>query len=103
VFVVSVTLTTFPFTWLYVASGGSVLVVAVMHGVLNALSDTFTSARYVPDGNPLVVGGGGLMGAAVLFGIVSVVAFVRSRRIKRERASIVRHQSLNVTMSVPPV
>jgi hypothetical protein len=28
---------------------GSVLVVAVPHSVLNALGDTFTSARYIPD------------------------------------------------------
>ena len=97
VFVVSVTLTAFPFTWVYVASGGSVLVAAVMHGVLNALSDTFTSARYIPDGNPLVVGGGGLVGATVLFGIVSLVAFVRSRRIRRERVSSVRHGSPNAS------
>lgn len=82
VFLVSVTLTAFPFTWLYVASGGSVLVAAVMHGVLNALGDTFTSARYLPDGNSLVVGGGGLVGAAVLLGMVTVVAAVRSRHIK---------------------
>jgi uncharacterized protein len=87
VFVVSVALMAFPFTWLYVASGGSVLVAAVMHSVLNALSDTFTSARYIPDGNPLVIGGGGLVGAAVFLGIVGVGASVRSRRVTHERAS----------------
>jgi membrane protease YdiL (CAAX protease family) len=98
VFVVSVALMSFPFTWLYVASGGSVLVAAVMHGALNALSDTFTSARYIPDGNPLVVGVGGLVGAAVLFGIVSVVASVRSRRIKHGRRREAPHADrLNVT------
>lgn len=91
-FAVSVALTAFPFTWLSVASGGSVMVAAVMHAVLNALGDTFASARYIPDGNPLVVGGGGLVGAAVLFGMVAVVAFLRSRRSKRERAWTVRHR-----------
>jgi hypothetical protein len=72
VFLVTVALTAFPFTWLYVASGGGVLAVAVMHAVLNALSDTFTSSRYLPDGNPLVVGAGGLVGAAILLAMVAV-------------------------------
>ena len=52
-----------------------------MHGVLNTLSDTFTSARCIPDGNPLVVGGGGLVGAAILLAVVSVGAAMRSRRM----------------------
>ena len=68
-----------------------------MHSVLNALSDTFTSARYIPDGNPLVVGGGGLVGAAVFLVIVGVGASVRSRRIKHERTSTVRHRPLNTS------
>jgi hypothetical protein len=73
-----------------------------MHSVLNALSDTFTSARYIPDGNPLVVGGGGLVGAAVLLAFVSVVASVRWRRNKHERASTVRHRPPNTSKSVLP-
>ncbi len=64
-----------------------------MHSVLNALSDTLTSARYIPDGNPLIVGGGGLVGAAVFLGIVGVAASVRSRRVTHERASTERHRS----------
>jgi hypothetical protein len=103
VFVVSVALMAFPFTWLYVASGGSVLVAAVMHSMLNALSDTFTSARYIPDGNPLAVGGGGLVGAAVLLALVSVVGSVRWRRNKHERASTGRHRPPNTSKSVLPV
>jgi hypothetical protein len=83
VFIVIVALTAFPFTWLFVGSRGSVLVVAVMHGVLNALSDTFTSTRYLPDGNPLVVGGSGVVGAAILLGVVSAAAAIRWRRKKK--------------------
>ena len=102
VFVVSVGLMAFPFTWLYVASGGSVLVAAVMHSVLNALSDTFTSAHYIPDGNPLVVGGGGLVGAAVLLGMVAVVAAVRSRHIMHEQGFKLRHGSAAAAQPLPP-
>ncbi len=39
----------------------------------------------------------GEVGAAVLLGLVSVVASVRSRCIKRERASTVRHRPLNTS------
>lgn len=79
VFIGTVALTAFPFTWLYVASGGGVLVVAVMHAVLNALSDTFTSSRYIPDGNPLVVGGGGLVAAVILLAMVGLGAALGRR------------------------
>jgi hypothetical protein len=82
VFTATVALTAFSFTWLYVASGGSVLVAAVMHSVLNAFGDTFTSARYIPGGNPLVVSGGGLVGAAILLATVSVGAAIRPRRTR---------------------
>jgi hypothetical protein len=70
--------------------------------VLNAFSDTFTPARYTPDGNPLVVGGGRLVGAAVFLGIVGVGASVRSQRIKREHASTVTDRS-NALTSKPAV
>jgi membrane protease YdiL (CAAX protease family) len=70
VFVIGVILIAFPFTWLYVASARSVLVVAVMHSVLNAVGDTFTSARYIPGANPLIVSGGGLVGAGILLVVV---------------------------------
>lgn len=72
VFVASVVVTAFPFTWLYVDSRGSVLVVAVMHSVLNSAGDTFTSPSYIPDANPLIVSGGGLVGAVLLLFIAPV-------------------------------
>jgi membrane protease YdiL (CAAX protease family) len=43
VFGITVLLMAFPFTWLYVDSRASVITVAVMHSVLNATGDTFTS------------------------------------------------------------
>ena len=69
VFGVAVILTAFPFTWLYVQSRSSVMVVAVMHGVLNATGDTFTSSKYL-QGNPLVVSAGGLVAGGILLTVI---------------------------------
>jgi membrane protease YdiL (CAAX protease family) len=71
VFGMTVLLMSFPFTWLYVDSRASVIAVALMHSVLNATGDTFTSSRYL-DGNPLVVSAGGIVAVAILFIIVLV-------------------------------
>ena len=59
----------FPFTWLYVASGGSVLVAAVLHASLNTYADTPIGTR-IPQANPLLVYP--LMGLALL-GSASIV------------------------------
>jgi len=69
VFVIAVVLIAFPFTWLYVESRSSVMVVAVMHAVLNATGDTFTSSKYL-HGNPLIVSAGGLVAGAILLVVV---------------------------------
>jgi len=79
VFAITVVLMAFPFTWLYVESRSSVITVAVMHSVLNATGDTFTSPRYL-EGNPLIVSAGGLTGTAILFGVVLAYSVVRYRR-----------------------
>ncbi len=78
VFGITVLLMAFPFTWLYVDSRASVIAVAVMHSVLNATGDTFTSPRYV-SGNPLIVSAGGLIAAAILFVVVMVGGAMRYR------------------------
>jgi hypothetical protein len=78
-FMAMVTLTAFPFTWLFVASQQSVLVVAVMHSALNAVGDTFTSNKYM-QGNPLVVGAGGLVSATTLLIAVLVYAALVPKR-----------------------
>jgi CAAX protease family protein len=72
VFTVNILLLAFPFTWLFMASTGSPLVVAVMHASLNAAGDGFTSPTYIPHGNPLIVGGGGLMTAPLMLVIVVI-------------------------------
>jgi len=43
---------------LYIASRGSPFVTAVFHAALNAAGDTFTTPAHIPNGNPLIVGGG---------------------------------------------
>jgi uncharacterized protein len=78
VFGITVLLMAFPFTWLYVDSRASVITVAVMHSLLNATGDTFTSPRYV-GGNPLIVSAGGLIAAAILFVVVLVGGVLRYR------------------------
>jgi hypothetical protein len=85
VFALTVVLLAFPFTWMYLESRSSVMAVAVMHSVLNATGDTFTSPRYL-EGNSLFVSAGGLIGAAILFGVVVVYAVRRYRgRNRRDR------------------
>ena len=43
-----------------------------MHAALNAAADTFTTPAHIPEGSPLVVGGGGLVTAALLLAVVAV-------------------------------
>jgi membrane protease YdiL (CAAX protease family) len=76
VFGITVLLMAFPFTWLYVDSRASVIAIALMHSVLNAIGDAFTSPRYL-DGNPLIVSAGGLVAAAILFIVVLVGGALR--------------------------
>jgi membrane protease YdiL (CAAX protease family) len=79
VFGITVLLMAFPFTWLYVDSRASLIAVALMHSVLNATGDTFTSSRYL-DGNPLVVSAGGLVAAAILLMIDLIGGALRYRK-----------------------
>jgi CAAX protease family protein len=52
------------FTRVFVLAGGSVLVVAVLHGSLNSFSDRLMATEHL-SGDPLVVSAGGLVGFAV--------------------------------------
>ena len=86
VFTITVTLMAFPFTWLYVQSRYSVIAVTVMHSVLNATGDTFTSPRYL-QGNPLIVSAGGVIASAILSVAVLVYGIMRYRGKRREGPS----------------
>ena len=54
----------------------SVIAVTVMHSVLNATGDTFTSPRYL-QGNPLIVSAGGVIASAILSVAVLVYGIMR--------------------------
>ena len=82
VFAVNALLLAFPFTWLYLASRGSAFVAGVMHAVINAVGDRFTTPARIPGGSPLIVGGGGLVTAALLLVVVVVVYAVFRRPTK---------------------
>lgn len=76
-----VTALSFPFTWLYKASVGSVVITSLMHGVFNALGDNFTGVRTFPNDSPLLVQNLGLTSALVLVAIVLIVYGVFRRPV----------------------
>jgi hypothetical protein len=72
VFVVFVVLVSFPFTWLYIASGGSVLVLALFHISFDVFTDTFCSPTYLSGGNQLFVSSGGIISCVLLMIIIAL-------------------------------
>jgi len=71
VFMLFVVLMSFPFTWLFLWSRGSVLVVSLLHIALDVFTDTFCSPRCLPEGNQLLVSSAGLISCALLVIIVA--------------------------------
>lgn len=81
VFTLAVICLSFVFTWFYRATAGSVVLAALLHGSINAYGDGLSASEVVPDGNPVIVGSGGVVAmAALLIGIL-VVYGVKKRRI----------------------
>jgi membrane protease YdiL (CAAX protease family) len=73
---------------LFVASGASLVIVALLHGSLNNFSDRLTDADHL-SGSPLVVGGGGVL--ASLFTAPALLLTYRwLRRQRRHRRSAPR-------------
>lgn len=70
IFMAFVVLMSFPFTWLFLWSRGSVLVVALFHIALDVFTDTFCSPHCLPGGNQLLVSSAGLISSALLLVIV---------------------------------
>jgi uncharacterized protein len=65
VFFLSATLLSLLHTRFYVASGYSLVAVSLLHGSLNTFSDRLTDIDHL-SGNPLIVGGGGLIASALI-------------------------------------
>lgn len=70
VFMLFVMLMSFPFTWLFLWSRGSVLVVALFHIALDVFTDTFCSPQCLPGSNQLLASSAGLISSALLLVIV---------------------------------
>lgn len=92
-FAITTLLLAFPFTWLWIASR-SVLIAAIAHATLNAATDGFVVARYIPEGRPIITGGGGVIMIGLLATLVLVVQLSRLRRRSGRRAAGVHRVSL---------
>jgi uncharacterized protein len=79
VFTVFVILMSFPFTWLYLASKGSVMVLALFHISLDVFTDTFCSPACLPEGNQLLVSSAGIT-SCILLSIIIVLRYTICKR-----------------------
>jgi len=78
-FVLLAVLLAFPFTWLYRAAGGSMIIVSLFHSSFDVWCDNFTSVVAFPDQNQLIVGAGGIVSLIMLL-IIVVSAYTVFRR-----------------------
>jgi len=70
VFTAFVVLMSFPFTWLFLASRQSVMVVALFHIALDVFTDIFCSPACLPEGNQLFVSSAGITSCVLLLVII---------------------------------
>jgi CAAX protease family protein len=82
VFLLSATLLSFLHTRFYVASGCSLIAVALLHGSLNTFSDRLTDPEHL-SGNPLIVSAGGVIASALL----AIGIFITYRILARRTSS----------------
>jgi uncharacterized protein len=82
VFVLSATLLSLLHVRFFVASGGSLLAVSLLHGSLNTFSDRLTDQNHL-SGDPLIVSAGGLIASALL----AVGLFIAYRVLARRKSS----------------
>ncbi|MBN2149085.1 MAG: CPBP family intramembrane metalloprotease [Anaerolineales bacterium] len=76
-FTLAVICLSFPFTWFYKATAGSVVLASLFHGAINAYGDGLTALEVVPNGNPLVTGSAGPVLALALLGLILLVYRLR--------------------------
>jgi uncharacterized protein len=82
VFFLSAMLLSLLHTRFYVASGYSLIAVSLLHGSLNTFSDRLTDQAHL-SGNPLIVGGGGVIASA----LIAVGIFITYRVLARRKSS----------------
>jgi len=82
VFFLSAMLLSLLHTRFYVASGYSLIAVSLLHGSLNTFSDRLTDQAHL-SGNPLIVGGGGVIASA----LIAVGIFITYRVLVRRKSS----------------
>jgi hypothetical protein len=70
----------FPLTWFYRLTGGSVVLVSLLHGFINSYGDGLTADQVIPGGNSLVTGSAGLVTLALLLLIIGLVYGVFKRK-----------------------
>jgi membrane protease YdiL (CAAX protease family) len=88
VFLLSVAALSLLQTRLFVASGGSVLAVALLHGSLNTFSDRLTNSEHLV-GNPLIVSGGGLL-LTTIVAVMMLLAYGARKHPRRASQSFGR-------------
>jgi len=69
----------FPFTWFYKATAGSIALASLFHGFINSYGDGLTAPEVVPTGNSLVTGSAGVVMLAFLLILIFLVYRVFKR------------------------
>ena len=94
VFCFMVVVLSFAYTWFYVASSGSVLVVALLHQSNNTFSDTFWQPSLMSEGSQLAAS---LIGGVLLLILVVLVYGLFKRSVSVEDPGRFVHPKLDGT------
>jgi ABC-type uncharacterized transport system permease subunit len=84
----------FAYTWFYVASSGSVLVVALLHQSSNTFSDTFWQPPLMTLGSQLAAS---VVGGVVMLTLVVFVYGLFKRSVRVEEPELFVHPKLDGT------
>jgi membrane protease YdiL (CAAX protease family) len=94
VFLFTVVALSFAYTWFYVASSGSVLVVALLHQSNNTFADTFCLPPLMSEGSQLTVS---IVGGGEILALVIVVYRLFKRSVRVEDPERFVHPKLDGT------
>jgi hypothetical protein len=82
----------FAYTWFYVASSGSVLIVALLHQSFNTFADNFWQPPLMSEGSQLAAS---IVGGAVMLALVMVVYGLFKRPVRLENPERFVHPKLD--------